>query len=65
MQPTNPMNEQCLVCERDANTVPLLVIWHQGKNHWICPEHLPLLIHKPQTLADRLPGASELGPHEH
>ena len=57
--------EKCIVCERDSNTVPLLVIWHQGKNYWICPEHLPVLIHRPHELADKLPGASTLQSGSH
>jgi hypothetical protein len=51
-------NEKCLVCERQADETPLLVIWYKGQNYWICPQHLPTLIHKPQQLADKFPGAN-------
>lgn len=61
---TGSANEKCLYCERSADEVPLLVMWHKGQNFWICPEHLPILIHKPGMIADRLPGAANLTPHE-
>jgi len=52
----------CIVCEQDNQTVPLLPFEYQGKSYWICPQHLPILIHKPATLADKLPGLELLGP---
>ncbi len=48
---------KCLVCERDSDAIPLLAFRYQGKSFWICPEHLPILIHQPARLADRLAGA--------
>lgn len=59
---TGDVSEKCLVCERNAEQVPLVALRHKGQNYWICPEHLPILIHKPHTLTDKLPGASALGP---
>jgi hypothetical protein len=32
---------------------------------WICPQHLPLLIHNPQQLAGKLAGAENLKPADH
>ena len=49
--------EKCLHCERDASQVPLLALRYGGQDLWICPQHLPILIHKPEQLADKLPGA--------
>jgi hypothetical protein len=46
----------CLVCERTEQTTPLLQLTYQGKTYWICPQHLPTLIHKPAQLAEKLPG---------
>jgi hypothetical protein len=31
----------------------------------ICPQHLPVLIHNPQMLVGKLPGAEGLTPAEH
>ena len=53
----NSDKERCLYCERDADQVPLLALHYRGQALWICPQHLPILIHKPQQLADMLPGA--------
>jgi hypothetical protein len=50
--------EKCLHCERDSSQVPLLALRYRGQDLWICPQHLPILIHKPQQLADKLPGAT-------
>ena len=58
--------EHCIYCERNALEVPLLSLIHRGENFWICPQHLPILIHKPAQLAQKLPGAINLeGPAEH
>jgi hypothetical protein len=32
--------------------------------YWICPQHLPILIHKPVRLAEKLPGLENLGEPE-
>ncbi|MCK4897542.1 MAG: hypothetical protein KAS38_02100 [Anaerolineales bacterium] len=50
----------CLYCEKDSLQVPLLAIQYQGRELWICPQHLPILIHKPAQLADKLPGVENL-----
>jgi hypothetical protein len=55
----------CLACERTSDQIPLLAMQFQGKQLWICPEHLPVLIHKPQMLVGRLAGAEGLRPAEH
>jgi len=54
----------CIYCERDSAQVPLVNFQYQGEDHWICPQHLPLLIHKPASLAHKLPGLENLGPSE-
>jgi len=58
---------RCLVCEQDSQTVPLLELRFQDGVFWICPQHLPILIHKPSQLAGKLPGAERLleAGHEH
>ncbi len=30
------------------------------KNYWICPQHIPILIHDPSKLAGKLPGAEDM-----
>lgn len=55
----------CLYCEQDSSQVPLITITFQGKDLWICPQHLPVLIHSPAKLAEKLPGLAQLSPAEH
>jgi hypothetical protein len=50
----------CVACERTSEQVPLLQIIFRDQVAWICPQHLPILIHKPQELAGKLPGAENL-----
>jgi hypothetical protein len=50
----------CLYCQRDSQTVPLILLDYQEQKMWICPQHLPILIHKPEQLIGRLPGAENL-----
>ena len=50
----------CLYCEKDSNQVPLIAVTFQGSDLWICPQHLPVLIHSPAKLADKLPGLEPL-----
>lgn len=52
----------CIQCERDDSQVPLLEVNYQGSKFQICTEHFPILIHNPQNLAGKLPGAERLLP---
>ncbi len=56
---------RCIVCERSNQEVPLLSMSYQDQHYWVCPSHLPVLIHKPNQLIGKLPGAENLSPHEH
>ena len=59
------LSRHCLVCERTEQQVPLIQLQYQDNAYWICPQHLPVLIHSPEQLAGKLPGAENLAPHEH
>jgi hypothetical protein len=64
----NNNEDKCLYCERDSDQVPLLALRFRNQDLWICPQHLPILIHKPEQLADKLPGAvfeGEVESHPH
>lgn len=54
----------CVYCGRDSRQVPLLALRTQGTEAWICPQHLPILIHDPAQLTGKLPGAEQLDPAE-
>lgn len=56
---------RCLACERSQDDVPLVSLVYRGAAHWICPQHLPLLIHDPARLAGKIEGAERMEPAEH
>lgn len=58
-------NDHCLVCERTKDSIPLLRLEFKDQYLHICPEHLPILIHHPDQLIGKLPGAENLQPHTH
>lgn len=55
---------KCLYCNKTNEEVPLIPLIYQAGQTWICPQHLPILIHKPGQLAGKLPGAENLGEAE-
>lgn len=55
----------CLSCEKTEQEKPLLAIKYQGQELFICPQCLPVLIHKPANLSAKLPGAEKFGDAEH
>jgi hypothetical protein len=55
---------KCLVCEQTSQEVPLLSINYRNRQYWICPQHFPILIHQPDKLIGKLPGAEKLIPGE-
>jgi hypothetical protein len=54
----------CLVCDQSPDTTPLIALTYRGGSFWICPQHLPILIHDPAKLSGHLPGAEDLRPAE-
>lgn len=58
-------NPRCLVCQKTDSEAPLLHLTYQGQAYYICPQDLPLLIHKPAQLAHILPGLDKLGGVQH
>lgn len=62
------MNEhvkRCLACDQGEEATPLVSLSYRGEALWVCPRHMPLLIHDPQKLVGRLPGAENLRPADH
>jgi hypothetical protein len=63
---TNPEPDtRCLACGTDSSQVPLIRLEYLGTAYWICPQHLPILIHDPGRLTGALPGAERLQPSDH
>ena len=48
---------KCIQCERTSEHAPLIRFEYKNGNYAICPEHLPILIHKPAMLEGKLPTA--------
>ena len=53
-------NKVCLFCKRNDDEVPLVQLDFKGNGYWICPQHIPVLIHDPTKLTGMLPGAEDL-----
>jgi hypothetical protein len=54
------LHKTCIYCDQDSSQVPLIQFVFKQEEAWICPQHLPILIHKPAKLAGKLPGAETL-----
>lgn len=52
--------KECIFCNRDNKQVPLVQLSYMDKDYWICPQHIPILIHDPSKLAGKLPGAEDM-----
>ncbi len=59
------VKKACLFCDRDEHEIPLIHLDYQGKELWICPQHMPNLIHNPSSLEGKLPGAENMDAAEH
>jgi hypothetical protein len=62
---TTPPAKTCIACGSPATAAPLLSLEYRQSTFWICPQHLPILIHQPDLLVGKLPGAEVLKPADH
>ena len=53
-------HRDCLVCHKDSMVAPLFALDYKGSRMWVCPQHVPVLIHNPQQLAEKYPWAKDL-----
>lgn len=53
-------DKKCLYCQQDEEQVPLVQLAFKGSNYYICPQHIPVLIHNPDQLQGMLPDAENL-----
>jgi hypothetical protein len=56
---------ECIACGRRESESVLLPIRFRSQDRWICSRCFPILIHHPERLAGRLPGAETLTPAQH
>ncbi len=52
--------KECLVCKTSFTEIPVTKFYYQKSEFYICPQHIPVLIHNPQELIGLLPGAAKL-----
>ncbi len=57
--------KKCVYCGVESHEIPLVALTYREQNYFICPEHIPVLIHEPGKLAGKLPGAEKLKGHIH
>ena len=53
-------DKKCLACGASDQESPLISLAYRGEEMWICPRHMPQLIHQPEQLIGKLPGAEHL-----
>ncbi len=49
-------NKECIVCHQTDQEVPILKFKFKGEKYYICSQHVPVLIHKAESLESILPG---------
>jgi len=52
--------KECIVCKKTSVEIPVTKFYYQESNFYICPQHIPILIHNPQELVGLLAGADKL-----
>jgi len=50
------MSNECFYCKVTEQEVPLIKLAFHDHSLFICPQHLPILIHKPEQLVGILEG---------
>jgi hypothetical protein len=60
--PEEIRKKECISCHRSSDEVPLITLDYRGSTFWSCPQHFPVLIHRPQDLIGLLPGAETFRP---
>ena len=49
-------SKECIVCKKTSQDVALLKFMFKGEKYHICSQHMPILIHKAESLESILPG---------
>lgn len=52
--------KKCIVCESNHDEVPVTKFEYKDIEFYICPQHIPVLIHDPQKLVGLIPDADKL-----
>lgn len=49
--------KECLVCKKSSAEIPVTKFYYKESEFYICPQHMPTIIHKPQELVGLIDGA--------
>jgi len=49
--------KECLVCKKSSAEIPVTKFYYQESEFYICPQHMPVIIHNPQQLIGLIDGA--------
>jgi hypothetical protein len=52
-------DKKCIVCGKTKEEIPVTEFVYKDQTFWICPQHIPVLIHDPQKLVGLLPDADK------
>lgn len=55
---------ECLYCKQTSNDLPLVEILYRGVKYWICPQHIPLMIHEPGKLIGKIPDLDQYAAYD-
>jgi hypothetical protein len=58
------MSNECFYCKISEKEIPLIRLAYRDEILFICPQHLPMLIHKPEQLAEILSGSEGTNPEQ-
>lgn len=50
----------CVLCGKADTELPLIRLSYNSVEYFLCPEHMPMLIHHPDTLVGKIPGAENM-----
>jgi hypothetical protein len=53
------LNKECLVCKVSSKEIPVTKFYYQESEFYICPQHMPVIIHNPDQLIGLLDGADK------
>lgn len=51
--------KECLVCKKASNEIPVTKFYYQETEFYICPQHMPVIIHNPEELIGLIDGADK------
>jgi hypothetical protein len=52
-------DKNCIICKKNEDEIPLTKFDYKQTEFWICPQHIPVIIHDPSKLTGLLPDAEK------